>query len=128
MSAVSLAHPTLGFAAGAYIVFKMFDYSLFKAAKETLYIPLSYDARYRAKEVVDVLGYRTAKGATSAVIAGFERWVGPAVARAYGPVALAATGVWAVAALLAGALARRAGDGARENSAPLASDSAAAGR
>lgn len=62
VTAVSFAHPTLGFAAGAYVVFKMFDYSLFKAAKETLYIPLSYDARYRAKEVVDVLGYRAAKG------------------------------------------------------------------
>jgi AAA family ATP:ADP antiporter len=125
VSAVSLAHPTLGFAAGAYIVFKMFDYSLFKAAKETLYIPLSYDARYRAKEVVDVLGYRTAKGATSAVIAGFERSVGPAIARAYGPVALVATGVWVFAAALAGRLARRAVVHSREDFSPAASDSAA---
>jgi AAA family ATP:ADP antiporter len=126
--AVSLAHPTLAFAAGAYVVFKMFDYSLFKAAKETLYIPLSYDARYRAKEVVDVLGYRAAKGATSAVIAAFERSVGPTIARAYGPVALAATGVWAFAAAMAGWLAKRAGDPARENSATLPSDSAAPAR
>jgi ATP/ADP translocase len=129
--AVSLAHPTLAFAAGAYVVFKMFDYSLFKAAKETLYIPLSYDARYRAKEVVDVLGYRSAKGATSAVIAVFEREVGAAVAAAYGPVALAATVVWAIAAGVAGVLgaraaaARQAGD---ENSSSAASDSAGAAR
>jgi AAA family ATP:ADP antiporter len=128
---VSFAHPTLAFAAGAYVVFKMFDYSLFKAAKETLYIPLSYDARYRAKEVVDVLGYRSAKGATSAVIAVFEREVGAAVAAAYGPVALAATVVWAIAAGVAGVLgaraaaARQAGD---ENSSSAASDSAGAAR
>jgi len=92
-SAFSFAHPTLHSAAAAYLVFKMFDYSLFKAAKETLYIPLSYDARYRAKEVIDVFGYRAAKGATSAVIALFER-LGAAIATAYAPVALAATAAW----------------------------------
>src|SRR5439155_20133528 len=95
VTAVSFAHPTLGFAAGAYVVFKMFDYSLFKAAKETLYIPLSYDARYRAKEVVDVLGYRAAKGVTSAVLVPF----GAAATKAYGPIALAATAAWTLAAV-----------------------------
>jgi AAA family ATP:ADP antiporter len=127
VTAVSFAHPTLGFAAGAYVVFKMFDYSLFKAAKETLYIPLSYDARYRAKEVVDVLAYRSAKGATSAVIAVFERAVGTAVARAYGPVALAATVLWAGAAFMAGRLGARA-TAAAENSSGTPSDSAEVAR
>ena len=98
-AAISFAHPSLRSAAGAYVIFKMFDYSLFKAAKETLYIPLSYDARYRAKEVIDVLGYRAAKGATAAVLAIFER-IGAAVTRAYGPVAIAAAAAWALAAIV----------------------------
>jgi AAA family ATP:ADP antiporter len=98
-AAIAFAHPSLRAAAGAYVIFKMFDYSLFKAAKETLYIPLSYDARYRAKEVIDVLGYRAAKGATAAVIAIFER-LGAVIARAYGPVAIGAAAVWAMAAIM----------------------------
>jgi len=97
-SAFSFAHPTLRSAATAYLIFKMFDYSLFKAAKETLYIPLSYDARYRAKEVIDVFGYRAAKGLTSAVIALFER-LGATITRAYAPVALAATASWTLATI-----------------------------
>jgi ATP/ADP translocase len=98
-AAITFAHPSLRSAAAAYLIFKMFDYSLFKAAKETLYIPLSYDARYRAKEVIDVLGYRAAKGATSAALAISER-LGAIITRAYGPIAIAAAAVWALAAIL----------------------------
>ena len=43
----------------AFFLFKAFDYSIFRAAKEVLYVPLSFDERYRAKEIIDVLGYRT---------------------------------------------------------------------
>lgn len=49
----------------SYFVFKSLDYSLFRSAKELLYVPLSFDTRYRAKEIIDVLGYRLSKGATS---------------------------------------------------------------
>ena len=45
----------------AFALFKTIDYSTFRAAKEILYIPLSFDARYRAKEVIDVFGYRFGK-------------------------------------------------------------------
>ena len=47
------------------MVFKVFDYSLFRASKEIFYIPLPFDARYRAKEVIDVFGYRFGQGMTS---------------------------------------------------------------
>lgn len=46
----------------AYLVFKAFDYSIFRAGKELFYIPLSFDSRYRAKEVIDAFGYRASKG------------------------------------------------------------------
>ncbi len=60
-----LLGPSLARAQLAYLLFKSIDYSLFRAAKELLYVPLSFDVRYRAKEVIDVFGYRFSKGAAS---------------------------------------------------------------
>ncbi len=60
--------PTLFSAGLAYLLFKVVDYSVFRAAKEVLYIPLSYDSRYRAKELIDVFGYRFGKGGMSLVV------------------------------------------------------------
>lgn len=68
--------PSLVTAGAAYLLFKSFDYSIFRAAKEMLYIPLSFDARYRAKEVIDVFGYRFSKGGTSSVLALIQRLAG----------------------------------------------------
>lgn len=52
----------------AYLMFKWIDYSVFRAAKELLYVPLSFDVRYRAKELIDVFGYRLGKGGSSLVL------------------------------------------------------------
>lgn len=49
---------------------KCFDYSLFRSAKEILYIPLSYDEKTRGKAIVDMMTYRVAKGAASALLLG----------------------------------------------------------
>jgi len=62
------ASPTLAVAGIAFLLFKTLDYSIFRAAKEMLYIPLPFDARYRAKEWIDVFGYRFGKGGTSLAI------------------------------------------------------------
>ena len=67
--ALLLAFPTLSMGAAAYLIFKALDYSIFRAGKEILYIPLPFDARYRAKEVIDAFGYRASKGATSGLAA-----------------------------------------------------------
>jgi len=61
--------PSLGSGVAAFLLFKAFDYSIFRAAKEIFYIPLSFDARFRAKQIIDSLGYRTAKGMCALVIA-----------------------------------------------------------
>ncbi len=68
--AVSLCvlHPDLTSWAIAFAAFKCIDYSIFRAAKEALYVPLSFAARYRAKELIDVVGYRFSKGITSGII------------------------------------------------------------
>jgi AAA family ATP:ADP antiporter len=84
-------------AAGVYLVAKVIDYSIYRASKEILYIPLPFEARFVAKEWIDVFGFRTAKGG-AALIFGFLKSSGVALAGIYAPVALAASLGWAVAA------------------------------
>jgi len=66
---VLTVHPTLATGAAAFLLFKALDYSLFRAGKEMFFIPLPYDARYRAKQLIDSLGYRLAKGGSALAIA-----------------------------------------------------------
>lgn len=60
-----ILHGGLAAAAAVYMLFKSLDYSFFRGAKETFYVPLSYDARYRVKQVIDSLVYRLSKGILS---------------------------------------------------------------
>ena len=50
------------------VLSKCFDYTLFKAAKEILYIPLTYVEKTRGKSIVDLLTYRSAKGGASLLL------------------------------------------------------------
>lgn len=49
---------------------KCLDYSLFRASKEILYIPLSYAEKTLGKSVVDMLTYRIAKAGASFLLMG----------------------------------------------------------
>lgn len=62
--------PRFAVMAVAKVASKAFDYSLFRAAKEMLYLPLSYEDKTRGKALVDMLTYRVAKGGASLVILG----------------------------------------------------------
>lgn len=88
-----LLHPTLAVGAVAFLLFKAVDYSLFRAGKEVLYIPLPFDARYRAKEVIDAFGYRAAKGVTSLGLA-LAGQVAVLPAAIFPLLAVATSGVW----------------------------------
>ena len=68
---------------------------MFRAAKEVLYIPFSFDVRYRAKEVIDVFGYRAGKGVSSAAIVFLQR-VGVGISGLYLQIALACVALWLV--------------------------------
>lgn len=68
----------------AKVASKAMDYSIFRAAKEMLYLPLTYSERTQGKAVVDILTYRVAKGGTSFLVLGLN---------AVGAPAMAATGV-----------------------------------
>ncbi|MCZ6676568.1 MAG: Npt1/Npt2 family nucleotide transporter [Candidatus Poribacteria bacterium] len=61
--------PSLRTGAVAFLLFKCLDYSVFRASKEMFYIPLSFDARYRAKQLIDSFGYRSAKSGGGFAIA-----------------------------------------------------------
>jgi AAA family ATP:ADP antiporter len=64
----AVAFPVLPVLGVAFFILKTVDYSVFRAAKEVLYIPLSFTARYRAKMTVDALIYRSSKGVVSALL------------------------------------------------------------
>jgi AAA family ATP:ADP antiporter len=57
--------PVFGLLALAKTASKALDYSLFRAAKEILYIPLSYTEKTLGKALVDVFTYRVAKAVAS---------------------------------------------------------------
>ncbi len=94
-AAVLVFHPTLFAAAAAFLLFKCLDYSLFRAAKEVLYIPLSFDARYRAKQVIDTFTYRFSMGFTGGILSVITRAAGAIPGAAYTVLAMVSTLAWA---------------------------------
>jgi ATP/ADP translocase len=88
-----LAFPGIFAASAAFLLFKGIDYSIFRASKETLYIPFSYDTRYRAKQVADAFSYRFSKGVTSVVLS-LANAAGAMPAAAYAGTALLLSGFW----------------------------------
>ncbi|MFO7600334.1 MAG: Npt1/Npt2 family nucleotide transporter [Candidatus Desulfacyla sp.] len=64
--------PTMTVLFGTRVANKSLTYSLFRAAKEILYIPLTYIEKYKGKAVIDMFIYRFAKGGIGVVIIGFQ--------------------------------------------------------
>lgn len=90
-------HPVFLLAAAAKITGKAFDYSLFRATKEMLYIPLSYAERTQGKAVVDMLTYRVAKGGVALALHGL---VAAGLAFTVGWITLGLVAVWGALAVL----------------------------
>lgn len=88
-----LIYPSLWLGSAAFLLFKGMDYSIFRASKETLYIPFSYDTRYRAKQVADAFTYRFSKGLTSVVLSVIKSFSAIPVA-AYAAMGLAFSAAW----------------------------------
>ena len=86
--------PSLRTGTAAYMIFKALDYSLFRAGKELFYMPLSYDSRYRAKQVIDAFGYRFSKGGSAGVIELVRLGVGTIAGAAYSITAMVAAVLW----------------------------------
>ncbi|MFP6808603.1 MAG: Npt1/Npt2 family nucleotide transporter [Pseudomonadales bacterium] len=91
--AMAIIEPNIFTVGLAFFLFKAFDYSIFRAAKEMLYVPLGFDERYRAKEVIDVFGYRSGKGFSSVAIVVLQK-AGVLMSNYYLAIAFAMTAIW----------------------------------
>ena len=60
--------PSFGMISYAYASIKTMDYSVFNIAREMLYIPMRLDEKFRAKAIIDVFAYRSARGVASIMI------------------------------------------------------------
>lgn len=67
---IFVAIPRFATMALVKIASKCFDYTIFKTAKEILYIPLTYAEKTEGKSIVDMMMYRVAKGGASILIIG----------------------------------------------------------
>jgi AAA family ATP:ADP antiporter len=72
-----ILYPAFQMISFAYITIKSFDFSLFGVIKEMLYIPLKTDDKFRAKAVIDVFAYRSAKACGSLLILFIQPLAGP---------------------------------------------------
>ncbi len=83
--------PVLG---AALFLSKTVDYSVFRASKEVLYVPLPFTARYRGKMTIDALIYRSTKGVASALLSLAGLVAGVLPLRLYPLLAVAFGGFW----------------------------------
>ncbi|MEI6242704.1 MAG: Npt1/Npt2 family nucleotide transporter, partial [Chlamydiota bacterium] len=60
-----LLFPSFSVAACSFATIKTMDYSFFTVIREMLYIPMKLDEKFRAKAVIDVFVYRSAKAFAS---------------------------------------------------------------
>jgi len=63
-----LIAPGFAVVAVTKVMSKVMDYSVFRAAKEILYIPLSYREKTQGKAVIDMMTYRLAKGLSAVIL------------------------------------------------------------
>ena len=60
--------PAYGLMMVTKIASKAMDYSIFRTAKELLYLPMSLEEKTEGKAVVDILTYRVSKGIASGIL------------------------------------------------------------
>ncbi|MCX7905306.1 MAG: hypothetical protein N2446_01225 [Elusimicrobiales bacterium] len=64
----AILNPSLFTASVVFFLFKSLDYSIYRAAKETLYIPFDFEVRFKTKQIIDAFNYRFAKGFVSIIL------------------------------------------------------------
>ncbi|MCA9580171.1 MAG: hypothetical protein KC416_00165 [Myxococcales bacterium] len=92
-----IIHPAIAFAMATKVMSKTFDYSIFRVAKEMLYIPLDYEEKTRGKALVDMLTYRVAKGGASLLLLGL---VSVGATALVAELAVVLTALWAFFAVV----------------------------
>jgi AAA family ATP:ADP antiporter len=89
-----VAIPLLPVLGAAFFLSKTVDYSVFRASKEVLYVPLPFTARYRGKMTIDALIYRSTKGVASALLSLAGLVAGVLPLRLYPLLAIVFGGFW----------------------------------
>ena len=94
---LTLVQPTFSLITYGFSVIKTFDYSIFNIIKEMLYVPLKTDEKFKAKAIIDVFAYRSAKALASVFVIAMQALSPTRLPFAYswGPLILFA--VWIVA-------------------------------
>jgi len=92
-----LFSPVFLVAASAKVTSKVLDYSVFRAAKEMLYLPLSYEEKTQGKALIDILTYRLAKGGAALLI---QALLALGLSVVIAPMSVFTAVVWAVIAVL----------------------------
>ena len=87
---LNLMQPAFGVITYSFSMIKSFDYSIFNIIKEMLYIPLKTSEKFKAKAIIDVFAYRSAKALASFFVLGMEFLLPGRLpfAYSYGPLAL----------------------------------------
>jgi ATP/ADP translocase len=86
-------NPSLYSVGACFLAFKALDYSLFRSSKELLFIALPFDARYRTKSIIDIVGYRASKGISSGFFAVLEHF-GARLTTVYAWAGIVCVGAW----------------------------------
>ena len=95
---MAVIQPTFAFITYGFSVIKTFDYSIFNIIKEMLYVPLKTDEKFKAKAIIDVFAYRSAKALASVFVIGMQV-LSPAklpFAYSWGPLTLFLVWIFAV--------------------------------
>ncbi len=92
-----LFFPSFLMASYMYVSIKSVDYSIFSIAREMLYIPMSLEEKFRAKAVIDVFAYRSAKALGSFLLL-FLQFLG--ISYLIGSLSIIIFFIWAVCVLL----------------------------
>ena len=92
--------PTLGLISVAFIAGKSMDYSVYRTAKEALYLPLAQRERALGKAVIDIMVYRVAKAGAAIFLLALG-WLGDLSnsTAVIGGLAVAAVSAWLFCAL-----------------------------
>lgn len=71
-----LLFPSFPLISYCFVSIKSTDYSFFGIIREMLYIPLNPEEKFRAKAVIDIFAYRSAKALASFILLGLQ-WFAP---------------------------------------------------
>lgn len=69
-------NPSLYLISGAFMLFKVMEFSIRRMLDEMVYVPLDFESRFLGKEIISVFGYRFGKSGMSLALSGLTSLFG----------------------------------------------------